>query len=510
MSDIIETIFPPNNSATLGRWIERLPLARGHLVFGWIGTLAIVSSAWQLRTVAGPFLPTGFPYVTFFPAVIVTSFLFGVRFGAASALMCGLISWYFFLGPPHSFDVSYRSQVALAFYIFVVATDLALVHWMQTANRDLIIEREVNRTLVNSKEQMVRELHKRVKERKEAADALLESEVQTGLATRTAGIGLWQWNVKTDRIHLDRTMFDLYGLTPSADGSIGFSDYMESVYPEDAATQHASLQDTVAKCGESEREFRIHRRDDGRVSYIRAFEIARAGADGKTEWVVGTNLDITYQRNREAHINLLMSEINHRAKNMLGVVMAVAQQTGGIDHPEFMRRFSARIRSLAAGQDLLVKSQWRGVLLDTLARAQLDHFSGLVGERISLAGPPALLMPSAVQTIGMAIHELCTNASKYGALSNERGRVEIVWDRVQEDVCDRFIMTWTEFDGPVVVAPSRRGFGSTVTGKMVQMSLDGEVTADFAPSGCSWRLNCPWENIIDSTTLIASENAAFS
>lgn len=485
-------------------------MARGRPVFGWVGMLAIVGLAWLLRVIADPFLPPGFPYVTFFPAVIVSSFLFGVRLGAVAALMCGLISWYFFLGPPHSFDVTYRSQVALAFYLFVVATDLALVHWMQTANRDLIIEREANRELAESKGRMVRELEQRVKERKDAADALLESEVQTGLATRTAGVGLWRWNVKTNHVHWDRTMFDLYGLTPSADGSIRYSDYLGSVHPEDAASQHLTLQDTVARCGESQRDFRIHRRDDGSVRHIRAVEIARAGADGNTEWVVGTNLDISDQRNREAHISLLMGEVNHRAKNMLGVVMAVAQQTGGSEHPEFMRRFSARIRSLAAGQDLLVKSQWRGVQLDTLVRAHLDHFEGLIGHRIMLAGPPALVMPSAVQTIGMALHELGTNASKYGALSDERGRVDIAWDLVTKDGADRFIMTWREFDGPVVVAPSQSGFGSTVTGKMVRMSLDGEVTAEFAPSGFSWRLDCPWENIIDSKIVVVSDNVTVS
>lgn len=505
---MIETTVQSKTPTGLGRWVEQLPLARGRLVLGWVGMLAIVGLAWLLRVVVDPFLPPGFPYVTFFPAVIVSSFLFGVRLGAVAALMCGLISWYFFLGPPHSFDVSYRSQVALAFYIFVVGTDLALVHWMQSANRDLIVEREANRALAESKGQMVRELQQLVKERKDAADALLESEVQTGLATRTAGIGLWQWNVKTNYIHWDRTMFDLYGMTPSAAGSIRYSDYLESVHPEDAASQHVTLQDTVSLCGESQRDFRIYRRDDGSVRHIRAVEIARAGADGKTEWVVGTNLDISDQRNREAHVSLLMGEVNHRAKNMLAVVMAVAQHTGGSVHPAFMRRFSARIRSLAAGQDLLVKSQWRGVQVDTLIRAHLDHFEGLIGDRITLAGPPALVMPSAVQTIGMALHELGTNASKYGALSNDRGRVEIVWDIIPKHGSDRFILTWSEFDGPVVVAPSQSGFGSTVTGKMVRMSLDGEVTAEFAPSGFSWRLECPWENIIDSKTVVLSENVA--
>lgn len=505
---MVETAVQPH-AIQHTRWIERLPLVRGRPILGVFVMLVIVASAWLLRVIADPLLPPGFPYVTFFPAVIITSFFLGVRLGGVAAVLCGLIAWYFFIAPVRTFDLTYGSQAALAFYVFVVATDLALVHWMQTANRQLIGEREVNRRLADSKEQVVRELERRIKERKAAADALLESEVKTHLATETAGIGLWQWNVVTGDVRWDRTMFDLYGMTPTIDGSVQYGDYLACVHPDDAVEQDAVLRDTVARGGDSQREFRIQRRDDGRVRHIRAVEIARAGTDGKTEWVVGTNLDVSEQRTREAHVQLLMGEVNHRAKNLLGVVMAVAHQTGGTDHAEFMRRFSARIQSLAAGQDLLVSSQWRGVQLDALARAQLDHFKGLIGDRIELAGCPALVSPSAVQTIGMALHELATNASKYGALSNDRGRIMIAWQRVQHPA-DRFVMTWTESDGPPVTLPTRRGFGSVVTGKMVKMSLDGNVTADFAPSGFSWRLECPARNVIDDSTAALVENESSS
>lgn len=317
-----ESGFQQNLSTASTRWIEKLPLARGRIVLASFATLAIVALAWLLRVIAGPLLPPGFPYVTFFPAVIVTSFLFGVRLGSVSALLCGLVAWHSFVNPAHPFEVTYQSTVALAFYVFVVATDLALVHWMQAANRHLVNEREVNRNLADSKEVIVRELRERIKERKAATDALLESEVQTRLATQTAGIGLWQWNVVSDHVHWDNTMFELYGMSPTTDGSVHYSDYIASLHPDDAARQNAILQDTVERCGDSQREFRIHRRDSGRLRHIRAVEIARAGADGKTEWVVGTNLDISEQRNREAHVDLLMGEVNHRAKNMLGVSLS--------------------------------------------------------------------------------------------------------------------------------------------------------------------------------------------
>ena len=126
-----------------------------------------------------------------------------------------------------------------------------------------------------------------------------------------------------------------------------------------------------------------------------------------------------------------MGEINHRAKNLLGVVLAVAHQTRADDHKEFIRKFSARVQSLAAGQDLLVENEWKAVSLDTLVRAQLSHFKDIIGERILIDGENVQLSPLAVQTIGLAVHELTTNASKYGALSNNHGRITIAWDRFE-------------------------------------------------------------------------------
>jgi two-component sensor histidine kinase len=493
---MIEAVAQADISHRLTRWIERLPLARHNPVFGLAATLAIFLMAWLLRLAADPVLPSGFPYVTFFPAVIVTSFLFGVRLGGFSALLCGIVAWYYFLTPVQTFQLD-GAWVALAFYVFVVSTDLALVHGMQTANKHLMMERELSRSLAAAKEQIVQELQSLIAERQKTAEALHESEVKTHLATQTAGIGLWQWHVPSGTVRWDDTMFKLHGMRPTPDGVVRYSDCIGTVHVDDADEQTAILQDTVARCGESKREFRVRRVDDGQVRDIRAVEVARAGADGKTEWVVGTNLDVTEQKNRESHIQLLMGEVNHRAKNMLGVVMSVAQQTRGANHTEFMTHFSARLQSMAAGQDVLVDNQWRGVQVSTLVRVQLSHFKDLLEGRIVLAGDDVRLSPSAVQTIGMALHELTTNASKYGALSNDRGRIAIAWQGVSGAASDRFVMSWTESEGPPVTTPERRGFGSTVIERMVRLSLDGDVTTDFAPSGFSWHLNCPLENVID-------------
>ena len=484
------------NSVRVTRWIERLPLASGSPLVRLVFTIAILAVAWLLRIIADPVLPSGFPFVTFFPAVIITSFLFGVRMGCLSAVICGLVAWYYFIPPVNTFKLE-SAGVPIAFYIFVVTTELLLVLGMQTANRQLIREREVNMDLVDAKDHIVQELELQIAERKQAIDDLHESEVKTQLAIQTAGIGLWQWHVASGNILWDPTMFELYGISPTPDGSVQYSDYINSVYPDDIEQQDAILQETVSNCSASTREFRIRRRDDGAVRFIRAVETGRAGPDGKTEWVVGTNLDITEQANRDSHVQLLMGEVNHRAKNLLAVVMSVAHHTRGADHAEFMRKFSDRVQSLAAGQDLLVEKEWKGVELDTLVRAQLSHFRDIIGGRIVIGGARVHLSPSSVQTIGMAIHELTTNASKYGALSDDRGCITIAWQIGSGSASDHFVMTWIETDGPTVIPPKGSGFGSTVTEKMVRLGLNGDVQRDFAPSGFSWRFECPLQNVAE-------------
>ncbi len=191
--------------------------------------------------------------------------------------------------------------------------------------------------------------------------------------------------------------------------------------------------------------------------------------------------------------SLLMREINHRTKNMLSVVLSIARQTAASDTAEFIKHFSARIQALSANQDLLIKSDWRGVDLEDLVRAQLAHFVDLIGTRISVDGPQVRMAAAAAQSIGIALHELATNAGKYGALSGEHGRVEIDW-RLNGD---EFTIGWAECGGPYVEAPKRHGFGSTVISMVAKASVDGDVELDYAPSGLIWRLKCSADKVLE-------------
>jgi PAS domain S-box-containing protein len=202
--------------------------------------------------------------------------------------------------------------------------------------------------------------------------------------------------------------------------------------------------------------------------------------------------DVTDRKAYEDQILFLMHEVNHRAKNMLTLVQAVARQTAAREPEDFIGRFNERIWALAANQDLLVRNDWQGVDVEDLVRAQLAHFAD-VGSRIAVDGLKLHLNATAAQAIGLALHELGTNAGKYGALSVDVGRVDVRW-RLEGDT---FMMSWTERNGPPVSPPERSGFGSTVVDSMAKLSVGGEIKLDYAPSGLKWRLTCPAANALE-------------
>ena len=221
-------------------------------------------------------------------------------------------------------------------------------------------------------------------------------------------------------------------------------------------------------------------------------------ADGK-RYFTGIIRDVTQRKRREEKINVLLREVNHRSKNMLSLVQAIASQTAARDPVEFVRHFSERIRALAASQDLLVKSQWQGISVEELVKSQLAHFRDLLGDRIELKGALLRIAAPAAQSIGMALHELATNAGKYGALSTGAGRIAIAWSlNTDRSGKLRFNLRWTESGGPAVSVPERRGFGSIVVETMPRMELDADAELHYAPEGLRWHLDCPAEIVLEA------------
>lgn len=239
----------------------------------------------------------------------------------------------------------------------------------------------------------------------------------------------------------------------------------------------------------------IHERKDGshydvfvRLQYF-------GGADNV---FFASIFDITERKMAEERERLLMREVNHRAKNLLSIIQVVARQSAAAGIDGYIDRFEDRIAALATSYDLLVHSPKSGVEMLDLVRAQLGHFSHLFGSRIRIEGPTVRLKPTAAQGIGMALHELSTNAAKYGSLSNEGGEVEITW-HIEErpDQAAMFALAWREKDGPRVVVPDRKGFGSTLIDNSLSASLRGSVDIDFAPSGLCVTVTAPYSSLAE-------------
>ncbi len=210
--------------------------------------------------------------------------------------------------------------------------------------------------------------------------------------------------------------------------------------------------------------------------------------------VIGGTVDITRYKDQEARIRLLMRELTHRSKNLLTVIQAIMRQTAAnsVSLEDFEARFSARLQSLAGSHDLLVREDWQGASMRELVQSQLGHYSDRAESRIELSGRPLQIQPDAAQHIGMALHELATNAAKYGALSTPDGKVAISW-RVNPaaDGTPLCTLEWVETGGPAVERPSRRGFGRVVIERTVARALGGEVRVDYAASGLRWTLEFP-------------------
>jgi PAS domain S-box-containing protein len=341
--------------------------------------------------------------------------------------------------------------------------------------------------------------------RKQAEQDLLASKDRLQLAFNVAQLGSYQYDPRRHAFFGDARCQEIFHFFKN---EASIEEIMKLVHPDDVEMVQANLEAALDPVDprRSATEFRL-RRGDGEIRWVETLGLAYfegAGLERRAVSFVGTLQDITARKEREEREHLFMREINHRAKNMLSVVDAIAHQTATRNPEDFVERFSERIQALSANQDLLVRNEWRGVEIEDLVRAQLAPFADLLGSRIAMHGPKLRLKAASAQAIGLALHELATNAGKYGALSTDTGRVNVRWGTDG----DALTMSWTERNGPPVSAPKRRGFGTIVMEAMTERSVDGAVDLNYAPQGLTWRLICPAANALESDTKSMTERAS--
>lgn len=359
--------------------------------------------------------------------------------------------------------------------------------------------------------------------RKNAERDLQTALVRTELALEAGQTGVWEWDVAGGAMVWDARMRHLFDLPP--DAPVSFEILEALIHREDVLKTREATAAATDPEGDAEYdvEFRLAPPPPlpGQMGSPPERWVALRGRsifeDGRAVRMIGIGRDISERKQREAHVHMLMREIAHRSKNLLAVIQAMARQTAtaGGTAKEFETRFTARLEALAGSQDLLVMQDWHGASITDLARSQLVHYADLIGVRIHVSGPDLLLKPEAAQNIGLALHELSTNAAKYGALSTPGGQVRLAWEIVRQEAprdprisppCSdatpedapgaTLRMVWEETGGPPVAPPEREGFGHKVLKRIAAHALEGHVTLNFHPDGLVWRMEIPTSYIV--------------
>jgi PAS domain S-box-containing protein len=364
-----------------------------------------------------------------------------------------------------------------------------LVHTTRDG-REITVESRHVRVSYND-ETYALETNRDITARKRAEAELRKSEERFRSSLLHAPTPIMLFDDREDILAVSQSWLDESGY--SREELRRLEDWTAHAYGERSAEVLGHLREIIATEPPAQPAECVIRTKDGRErlwSFIKS--VLWTQSDGRRLYVTVAQ-DLTERKAREEQVRLLLREVSHRAKNMLSIAQAIARQTAARDLEDFIGRFTRRIQALAANQELLVRNEWQGVDVDDLVRAQLAHFADLVGLRIAVSGPKLRLNAAAAQAIGFTLHELATNAGKYGALSVDAGCVDVQWRRDSET----FAMRWTESMGPLVRPPDHRGFGSTVIEAMVKHTLGGDVQLDYAPSGLMWALTCPAANALD-------------
>jgi len=327
----------------------------------------------------------------------------------------------------------------------------------------------------------------------EEADRRLWDFERISADLEAAGWGRIEWDTRRDSVHLspraqvilDIPADEIPGEQGAAIGNLFHPDDREP------ARAQAALQ---LKTGDFfELEFRRIRPSDERIIWLRLVGQRirdKAGAQMAAGALVQ---DITARKVDEERHFAQMAELDHRVKNVLATVQALAAQTAkrttSLDN--FLQTFSGRLKSMASANELLTAARWRGASVEHLAAAELG---ALAPRQTRWGGPEIFLTPRAANALSLALHELATNALKFGALSVDSGRVDVRWSRLADG---GFELVWSESAGPPVAPPQHRGFGSTLLDQVTGRELNGKTTVDFRAGGVQAKLRAGAEAIVD-------------
>lgn len=334
-----------------------------------------------------------------------------------------------------------------------------------------------------------------VTERRRTEAALREADLRMRLAMEGVGLGTCDVDLRNGRGTCSRSMFELLGLEPTPDATFDFlRAWHHLVHPEDLPRLLAEQREAAGSQSAYTPEYRIVHAATGEVRWIKVFgQYLGSEAGRPADRFVGIVSDVTASKGAEARQQLLVREYNHRIRNLLALVRSLAEQTWRLSaSPQnFHQSLLERLQALADAHGLLTREAWQGASLRTLAeRVLAPYLAGSPGApRVAIDGPELRVPPLTAISLSMALHELATNAVKYGALSSPHGRVSVQWAIEEGASPVRARLEWSERGGPLVEPPARRGFGSRLIERGLAVELGGEVRLEFRPEGVSCSLS---------------------
>ena len=346
-------------------------------------------------------------------------------------------------------------------------------------------------------EQLNRGLEARVAERTaELASSTLQLrqiERMRSLALAAGQMGSWEWNISRGSIVWDQGQCEIFGVDPNT-----FVPTLESVRPlinpEDFELLELSFRKITKTTNTLQTEFRVLR-PNGEVRWCTGTAAANFDETGRLGWLSGVTSDITERKRAEERQILLAEEVDHRARNVVAVVQSIMRLTRADSIDEYIGALDGRIGALSNAHRLLAGSRWEGADLTRLVDEEFAPYRASGGERVRARGPIVLLPPATAQTIALALHELVTNAAKYGALSVDGGYVDLIWQTEP----GKLELIWTESGGPRVTPPESRGYGSRAIVAGIERQLGGLVKFDWQPNGLCCTLFVPHEANADSS-----------
>lgn len=317
---------------------------------------------------------------------------------------------------------------------------------------------------------------------------LHRDEDRNAMALEVGNVGSWIWDLRTGKFTGNRMAYSMLGLSP--DQQVNGEDVFRAMHPEDFTRMRSAFTRALAQNQDYVGEFRAANSGQWLLGRGRIFE---RDAQGKPAVAVGVNIDITDTKNAAEKTRLLLRELNHRVKNTLAMLQSLARQTLNrtSDPAEFMEAFSGRLRAISEAHTLLSDREWSGIGLVDLITKQVEPYAIYDPGQVEVVGEDMVLPPDHALGLGIALHELATNAAKHGALSVPGGHVRVSWQIEPGLNESRVVIHWIESDGPPVVSPEVRGLGERLIERSLDKVLSSSVRLSYPESGMEAMISMP-------------------